>query len=326
MDLSNEQLLEIYRWMVMERSLDLKVGEIFRMGKLMSMYHSVLGQEAVNIGAYYALQQDDVVTHSARGKVLPLMRGMELNYLVAGLMGKKEGFGRGHSPVGSHMTGDASLGMMPVTGTIGSQFNFGVGAALAKKLQHKPNAALIFTGDGGSNRGDVHEGMNFASVLNLPAVFLFVNNGWAISVKAEFALSVKYISQRAAGYNIPGETIDGRDVLKVYEAVSKALERARRGDGPSLVEAIVDRWTAHSGNDPDIYRTDEERAAARQIDPIQKHETVLEARGLLDRELKESIGDEIARRIDEAIEYAEGCSEPDYEDISYGVYKNDQPA
>lgn len=321
MDLSDSQLVEIYRWMVMERALDLKVGEIFRMGKLMSMYHSVLGQEAVNIGAYYALQEDDAVVHSPRGKVLPLMRGMDLNYLVAGFMGKKEGFGRGHSPVGSHMTGDASLGMIPVVGTIGSQFNFGVGAALAKKLQGKPNAALVFTGDGGSNRGDVHEGMNFASVLNLPVVFLFVNNGWAISVSAEFALSVKQISDRAPGYSIPGVTIDGRDVLKVHETVSQALERARQGEGPSLVEVTVDRWTAHSGNDPDIYRTDEERAAVRQIDPIQEYEAVLEARGLLGREGREAILEEVTAQIDEAIDYAERCSEPDYEDMVYGVYE-----
>lgn len=326
MDLSNDQMMEIYRWMVMERLVDLKVGEMFRMGKLMSMYHPVLGQEAVNIGAYYALQGDDAVVHSHRGKVLPLMRGMDLNYFVAGLMGKKEGFGRGHSPVGSHMTGDASMGMLPVLGTIGSQFNFGIGAALAKKLQHKPNAALILAGDAGANRGDVHEGMNFASVLNLPAVFLFVNNGWAISVKTDFALSVKHISERAAGYSLPGVTINGRDVLKVYETVSSALERARSGGGPSLIEAVVDRWTAHSGNDPDIYRTDEDREAARQVDPIEQFEAILETRGLLDQQLKEAIREQITADFERAVEYAESCSEPDYADMVSGVYKSVQVA
>jgi len=321
MNLSDGQLLDIYQWLVMERLFDEQVGALFRMGKIMSMYHPALGQEAVNVGAYYALQKEDVVVHSGRGKVFPLMRGMDLNYYVAGLFGKKEGFGQGHSPVGSHMSGDASLGMLPVVGTVGSQFNFGVGAALAKKLQHLPNAVLLFCGDGGSNRGDVHEGMNFAAVMDLPVVFMFVNNGWAISVRTGFALSVKHIAERAAGYNIPGVTIDGRDVLKVYETVSAALERARRGEGPMLVEATIDRWSAHSGNDPDIYRTDEERAAARSIDPIAEFEAVLEARGLLDEERKQVVRDEITARLEAAIDYAERCTEPDYEAMVYGVYQ-----
>jgi TPP-dependent pyruvate/acetoin dehydrogenase alpha subunit len=321
MDLSEKQLLEIYRWMVMERLFDENVNALFRMGKIMSMFHPALGQEAANVGAYYALQKDDAVVHSGRGKVIPLMRGMDLNYYVAGLFGKKEGFGQGHSPVGSHMTGDASLGMLPVVGSVGSQFNFGVGAALAKKLQHQPNAVLLFCGDGGANRGDVHEGMNFASVFDLPVVFMFVHNGWAISVRTDFALSVEHISERAAGYNIPGVTIDGRDVLKVYETVSGALDRARRGEGPMLVEAMVDRWSAHSGNDPDIYRSDEERAAARRIDPIKNFEAVLEARGLLDERQKQTVRDDIAARLETATNYAESCTEPDYEAMVSGVYQ-----
>jgi pyruvate dehydrogenase E1 component alpha subunit len=322
MNLSEKQLLEMYRWMVMERLFDEKVDALFRMGKIMSMFHPALGQEAANIGAYYALQEGDAVIHSGRGKVVPLMRGMDLNYYVAGLFGKNEGFGRGHSPVGSHMSGDPSLGILPVVGTVGSQFNFGIGAALSKKLQRQPNAVLMFSGDGGANRGDVHEGMNFASVFKLPAVFLFVNNGWAISVPTSFSLSVERISDRAAGYSIPGVTIDGRDVLGVHETVTEALDRARNGDGPTLIEVMVDRWSAHSGNDPDIYRSEEQRTAARAVDPIREYETLLEARGLLNEQLKQQVRAEINAELEEAIDYAENGTEPDFEAMVSGVYKS----
>jgi len=321
MALSDKQLLEIYRWMIMERLLDRKIDELFRMGKIMSMFHPVLGQEAANVGAYYALRAEDAFVASHRGKVIYLMRNMDLNYFMAGLFGKREGFGQGHSPVGSHMSGDADLGMMPMAGAIGTHFNTGVGAALAKKLKKEASAVLVFCGDGGSNRGDVHEGMNFASVFKLPVVFFFVNNGWSISVKSNFALSVDHISERAAGYGMPGITIDGRHVLEVYETVAGALERARRGEGPTLVEVLVDRWTAHSANDPDIYRSDQDRAAARRIDPVSEFEAILEERGLLSEADKKAVRDEITARLEDAIDYAESCTEPDYDSMVSGVYQ-----
>ena len=322
MNLPDKELLELYRWMAMERLFDEKVNALFRMGKIMSMFHSVLSQEAVNIGAAYALQQGDAFIPSHRGKVIYLMRGMDLNFFMAGLFGKKEGFGQGRVPVGSHMCGDAEMGLLPSEGLIGSSFVVGVGAAFAMKLQHRPNATLIFTGDGGANRGDVHEGMNFAAVFKVPAVFLLINNGWSLSVKASYGLSVEHLSERAPGYNIPGTTIDGRNVLEVYEAMSGAMAAARSGEGPVLVEALVDRWSAHSVNDPDLYRTDEERAQARQRDPIKEYETLLLGQGLLSEAAIETISREIEVELNSAIDYAEGCSEPDIECLTYGLYQD----
>jgi len=321
MDLSDEQHLELYKWLVMERLFDERIDQLFRMGKIMSMFHPVLGQEAAYVGAYYALQKGDVFCPRSRGKVVFPMRGMPLNYLMAGMFGKSEGLGQGRTPAGSHMNGDPSIGLLPTAGSVGSSFNIGVGAALAMKLQHRPNAVLIITGDGGSNRGDVHEGMNFAAVFNLPALFYFINNGWAISVSADYALSVKHISQRASGYGIPGVTVNGRDVLEVYEAVSAALERARQGGGPMVIEAMVDRWSAHSANDPDIYRTDEERAELRKVDPILNYESHLEGKGLLDEETKQDVREEITAALDAAVAYADACTEPDFSHMTYGVYK-----
>ena len=321
MSLSNEKMLELYRWLLMDRLLDLKANELFRMGKLMSMYHSALGQEAVDIGAGFALQEGDAFLPGHRGKGIYILRGMDLNFFMAGMFGKKEGLGQGRIPVGSHMCGDPSIGLVPIQGAIGSPFTAGVGAALAFKLQHKPNAVLSFLGDGGSSRGDVHEGMNFAGVENLPLVIMLINNGWSLSVRSEFAIPVEQISVRAAGYGFPGITIDGRDVLKVYETTAAALERAREGGGPALIEAMVDRWTAHSANDPDIYRTDEEREEAKKIDPILEYEKVLEGKKILDEAKKEEIQAEITNRLDEAVAYADSCTEPGYEELIYGVYK-----
>jgi 2-oxoisovalerate dehydrogenase E1 component alpha subunit len=321
MEITNEQMLELYRWLVMERLFDEKIEILFRMGKIMSMFHSVLGQEAAFVGAYYALQEGDAFCPRSRGKVVYLMRGMNLRYFVAGLLGKNEGLGQGRTPAGSHMNGDISLGLLPTSGSVGTSVNTGVGAALAMKLKGEPKATLIINGDGGSNRGDIHEGMNFAAVLGLPAVFYFINNGWAISVRADDALSVERISERAAGYGIPGVTIDGRDVLKVYKTISEALNRARQGEGPMLVEAMVDRWSPHSANDPEIYRTDEERAEARKIDPIREYEIILEELGMLDKEKEQEIRREITTELDTAIDYAESGTEPDFNSMTYGVYK-----
>jgi TPP-dependent pyruvate/acetoin dehydrogenase alpha subunit len=321
MKLSNEQLVELYQWMLWDRLLDQKANEIFRMGKLMSMYHSSQGQEAVNMGTLYALSKEDVFLPFHRGKASYVLRGLDLKFFMAGLYGKKEGFCQGRTPVGSHMGGDLSIGLLPTQGMIGSNFTFGVGAAMAFKLQKKPNAVMIPLGDGGSNRGDVHEGFNFAAVFKLPVVVMLSNNSWSISVPASSAVSVEQISVRASGYGIPGVTIDGRDVLKVYETVSEALERARNGEGPSLIEATVDRWGGHSANDPDIYRTDEDRAEARKIDPIIEYEKVLEGKKLLDDKKKKQFRDEITAEINEAVAYAESCTEPDFEDLIYGVYK-----
>jgi pyruvate dehydrogenase E1 component alpha subunit len=321
MALSDTQLLELYRWIVMERLFDEKINSLFRMGKIMSMFHSVLGHEAVTVGAAYALRAGDAFIPYHRGKVIYPMRGMGLNHFVAGLFGKKEGFGQGRSPVGSHMCGDPTIGLLPSVGCIGSPLVVGVGAALAIKLGHRGNAALVCIGDAGSNRGDVHEGMNFAAVLKLPVVFLFINNGWGLSVPTSLSTSVNQISERAAAYRMPGITIDGRDLLTVHETVSEALERARGGGGPSLVEATVTRWTAHSVNDPDIYRTDSEREEARKVDPVAEYEILLRNRGLLGAERIQEIRTECNATLDAAITYAESCTEPDMACLVSGVYK-----
>jgi TPP-dependent pyruvate/acetoin dehydrogenase alpha subunit len=315
-------LLDLHRWMVWERLLDTKLNEAFRAGKVMSMYHSASGQEAADVGAALALQPGDALVPTYRGKAIWMMRGMDLRYFVAGSFGKKEGFGQGRSMTSSHMMGDRELGMLPMAGALGAAVANATGAALAFKVQKKLNVALCWHGDGGANRGDVHESMNFAAALRLPAVFFFVNNGWAISVPSSYSLSVERLSDRAAAYGMQGVTVDGTDPVAVYLAVSEAVERARTDHEPSVVEVLVRRGGPHSVNDPDIYRTEEDRQRDRDEDVVLGFERSLVEQGVLSVDAAASLWEEIEATIQSAIEYADTLSEPGPEDMLAGVYED----
>ncbi|MCC6617596.1 MAG: thiamine pyrophosphate-dependent dehydrogenase E1 component subunit alpha [Chloroflexi bacterium] len=316
-------MLDLHRWMVWDRLLDTKLNNSFRAGKVMSMFHSASGQEAADVGAVLALQPGDALVPTYRGKAVFLMRGMDLKYLIAGSFGKKEGFGQGRSMTSSHAMGDRSKGLLPMQGGLGGAVANATGAALAFKVAKQPNAALCWSGDGASNRGDVHESMNLAAVLGLPAVFFFVNNGWSLSVPASYGVSVEHLSQRAASYGMRGITIDGTDPVEVYRTVGEALERARHDREPSVVEAMVRRGGAHSVNDPDSYRTDADRERDRVEDPVMKYQASLIGRGLLDDATAAALWKDIEVQIDEAIAYADACTEPGLEDLLAGVYEEE---
>jgi len=313
-------LLALHRWMVWERLLDEGLNASFRAGKVMSMFHSAGGQEAADVGAGLALADGDVLVPNYRGKAIFLMRGMDLRYLVAGAFGRKEGFGQGRSMTSSHMMGDRDKGLIPMMGAVGGPVATAVGAALAFRVLDQSNAALAWCGDGASNRGDVHESMNFAAALRLPVVFFFVNNGWAISVPASYGVSVDRLAGRAAAYGMEGVTVDGADPVAVYTAVSGALDVARSERWPSVVEATVRRAGPHSVNDPDTYRSDDDRAADRDYDPVHRYEARLVADGLLDEVAAAAVWAGIAAEVDDAIAYADGCSEPSLDDMLAGVY------
>jgi TPP-dependent pyruvate/acetoin dehydrogenase alpha subunit len=316
-----ETMLELHRWMVWDRLLDVKLNEAFRAGKVMSMYHSASGQEAANVGAVLALEADDVTVPYFRGKAVFLIRGLDLRYFIAGVFGKKEGFGQGRSMTGSHMMGDPSKGLLPMQGGVGGSVATATGAALAFKVQDKRAAVLAWIGDGASNRGDVHESMNLAAVLELPVVYLFVNNGWALSVPSSYALAVPHLSDRAAAYGMRGVTVDGSDPVEVYVTVSEALEQARHDRVPSVVEVVVRRAGPHSVNDPDLYRSEEERVADREYDPVRRFEASLVEQGLLEPDAVAALWREIEEEIDEAVAFADDCSEPGLEDLLSGVYE-----
>ena len=176
-------------------------------------------------------------------------------------------------------------------------------------------------GDGGANRGDFHEGINMAAALDLPVVFLLTNNGFAMSVPIEKATGLKSLSVRAEGYGIPGVTVDGNDVRAVYEVVQSAVDRARNGEGPSLIECMTFRWTGHSISDADIYRSDEEREEGKKKDPIVRYKSELVSEGVITKKDAEDVEEQVKQEIDDVVHYCENeCTAPDPADIIHHVY------
>jgi TPP-dependent pyruvate/acetoin dehydrogenase alpha subunit len=314
--------------MVIDRRFEERMMVLHRAGRIRGHLHPGLGQEATNVGVGYALREEDCLTLSHRGKTPELIKGWSLKDMIAGRMCKKEAFGGGRLPGGSHMYGDLSKGIIPSPGIIGSVIPVATGLGLAQKMKKKGGVAVCLFGDGASNRGDFHEGINLAAALNVPVLFVLINNQYAISVPLQKAThGLTKLSVRAAAYGIPGVTVDGNDVREVYDKTCEAMDRARAGQGPTLLECIVHRWTGHSMTDSDWYRTDEERKAGEQKDPIVRFKTELIKESLLTEEGYQSIEEQVKREIEEAIDYAEKQCTPvtDMSDILRGVYASTPP-
>ena len=318
MDLKNEDLLQMYRWLVMGRRFEEKTFELLKLGKLVGFHHPNIGQEAVDVGTCYKLRRDDTIMPTHRGKLKYLMKGVEMKTLWAGMFGRRNGSGKGVGPA-SH-SGDNSIGLLAGTGLIGSGIPISTGAALAMKLQKKDSVALHFFGDGASNRGDFHESLNMAGVMKLPVVYVCDNNCYAISVPQTCAMAITDIAIRASSYGFPGVVVDGNDVLAVYEATQQAITRARRGEGPTLIECKTYRWMGHSMNDPGVYRTPEEVEVWKQKCPIRRFEAYLKGRNLLDDQKVEAVYRRVNEEIEEAIRFAEASPLPSPEDTLLDVY------
>ncbi len=241
-----------------------------------------------------------------------------MKILWAGMFGRRNGSGRGVGPA-SH-SGDNSIGLLAGTGLIGSGIPISTGAALAMKLQKKDSVALHFFGDGASNRGDFHESLNMAGVMKLPIVYVCDNNCYAMTVAAECAMAIKDIAVRAAGYGYPGLVGDGNDVLAVYEATQEAIARARRGEGPTLIECKTYRWMGHSIGDPEDYRTAEEVEAWKKKDPLQRFENNLRQKRLLDDSKIKDVYRSVEEEIEAGVQFAESSPMPRPEDIQACVY------
>jgi len=321
MSLKNEDLKKMLYWMILGRRLEERITTLFRESRLRGHHHPGIGQEAANVGSTYCLEAKDWVNSTHRGKLSDLIKGMSLRDLMAGYFAKKEGLEGGRAPTGSHMYGDLSLGVLPFTGVIGSVIPVATGVALGMKLDGQGAVMLCTFGDGASNRGDFHEGLNMAAAYKLPAVYLLVNNGYAMSVSVERATGMKDLSARAASYGIPGVSVDGNDVMAVYEATREAVDLARRGGGPSLIECRVHRWTGHSITDADIYRTDEDRAAGEKKDCVARFKKELMGNGVMTEQEIEQLEADVKQEIDDVVHYCEHeCTDPDPADILRGVY------
>ena len=318
MEIADKDLLQMYRWMVLGRKFEERTIELLKLGKLVGFHHPNIGQEAVDVGTCYRLRKDDTIMPTHRGKGKYLLKGEDMKVMMAGMFGRRNGAGKGRGPA-SH-SGDNSIGILAGTGLIGSGIPISTGAALAMKLQKKDSVALHFFGDGASNRGDFHEALNMAGVMKLPIVYVCDNNCYAMTVPAACAMAIEDISIRAQGYGFPGVTVDGNDVLAVYEVTQEAIARARKGEGPTLIECKTYRWMGHSINDPEVYRSPEEVESWKKKCPIKRFEGYLRKKGLLDDSKVKEVGRGVSDEIEEAIRFGEASPLPLPEDTLLGVY------
>lgn len=262
-----EECSAYLRKMMCIRAFEEKVFELLARDVLKGASHVYAGEEAVGVGACAAIGPDDYITSTHRGHGHCVARGGELKFMLAELCGKATGYCKGKG--GSMHIADVRAGNLGATGIVAGNIPVGTGAALACKLNGKGQVTLCFFGDGASNNGTFHESLNMAAVWKLPVVFVCENNLYGMSVSVARACSVQDIAVRGAAYGIPGEIVDGHDVLAVKGVVEKAVARARKGEGPTLIECKTYRWRGHSRSDPRNYRTrEEEQFWMTERDPI----------------------------------------------------------
>jgi TPP-dependent pyruvate/acetoin dehydrogenase alpha subunit len=300
------------------RAFEEKAEELYALGKIHGTMHLSIGMEASAVGSVLALAPDDMLLSTHRGHGHCIATGADLNLMMAECMGKECGYCRGRG--GSMHIADVRGGNLGANGVVAGGIPIAVGVGLALKMQKKDQIIISFFGDGAANSGAFHEALNMAAIYTLPVVFVCENNQYAMSYPAEKAFKIPNISMRADGYGMPGETVDGNQVLDVYQAVSRAVARARRGEGPSLVENVTYRWRGHSKSDANRYRTREEIETWKEKDPISRLEQLMIAQNLLDPAQAEAVKTDAHAMIEQAVAYAESCAEPDLATIEEGVY------
>jgi len=300
------------------RAFEEKAEQLYGMGKIHGTMHLSIGEEASAVGAIAALRPDDFILSTHRGHGHCIAKGADLNRMMAEFMGKETGYCRGRG--GSMHIADVEGGNLGANGVVGGGIPIAVGVGLSMKMQKRDQIVLCFFGDGAANLGPFHESLNMAAIWKLPVVFVCENNQYAMSFSVKKAFAIERISDRAAAYGMPGVTVDGNDVLAVYQATRQAVQRARAGQGPTLIENLTYRWRGHSKSDANRYRSREEIEAWKQKCPIQRFRTRLIQEGVLTEEEADQIRQEAYAAIEAAVAFAEASPEPALETIEEGVY------
>ena len=321
MNLSRGQMLNLYRKMITIRLFEEKIIDLYARGFIPGLAHLYIGEEAVAAGVCANLRKDDYITSTHRGHGHVIAKGAELKYMMAELFGKKTGYCKGKG--GSMHIADIDIGVLGANGIAGGGIPIAVGAALSSKMRKTDQVTVCFFGDGASNNGVFHEGLNFASVHHLPVVFVCENNLYGISVSQKQHQAIQDISIRAVAYNMPGISINGNDVCVVYEASSKSIQRARAGEGPTLIECKTYRWRGHHEGDPNQgkrYRTMDEVEEWMEKCPIKKLEEKILGEKVLTKAKMNKIREEIKIEIEEAEKFANQSPFPDAKDIYEDVF------
>ena len=314
-----ETLESLYTMMRRIRSFDQQVATLFEGGEVKGTAHSYVGEEAVASGVCGNLRDDDFIASNHRGHGHCIAKGANLDRMMAELMGRETGYCRGLG--GSMHIADLDLNILGANGIVGAGMPLATGAGLAAKLRGKGQVVVVFFGDGASNQGIFHESMNLASVWKLPVIFVCENNQYALTTSYRRSTSVDNIAERSVGYNMPGVTIDGNDVVEVYNVVGEAVERARAGEGPSLVEAMTYRWGQHSMRanlaDP---RPKKEFDSWMAKDPIKRTEQDLVKGKIATKKRITEIGKAVESELNTAVDYGRAGPEPTVEMMHASVY------
>ena len=316
--LSPAELAEALRKMVLIRRFEEEAEAAYMRGLIHGTMHLSIGQEASAVGACLPLTETDYITSTHRGHGHCIAKGADVGRMFAEFFGKETGYCRGRG--GSMHIADVTKGNLGANGIVGGGIPIAVGAALSAKRLGKGQVAMSFFGDGANNEGAFHEALNMASVWKLPVVFVCENNRYGMSTSTERSTAVANVADRASAYSMPGVTVDGNDLSAVAEASFAAVARARRGEGPTLIENKTYRIRGHSRSDRNRYRTKEEIEQWQARDPIHKLEADLKAYGVMSESEIDSLHQAVEQHIAEAIEFARNSPDPHISEVTRDVY------
>ena len=315
--ITKEDKIELYKQLILNRIFEEKTIELYRLEGIPELPHSNLGEEAIGVGACYGLNTDDYVVPDLRIRPALITKGVPLKEICADMYGKLGGTTNGRAT--SHHMGYNSLGVVGTTGIIGGHLTISAGFGMASKIKKNKRVTLCFFGDGGSNRGDFHTSINFASLKKLPVLYIISNNQYAEGMALATHISVEDIAVRAAGYNMPGKIIDGNDVLEVYREVQDSVERARNGEGPTLIECKTYRIRPHCEANTEN-RPQEELDAAWEKDPVPRMKQHMLDENILTESEMDEIHKEYTKQVDEAFEFGKNAEYPEIEELYNSVY------
>ena len=314
-----EKLLHMHRLMLDIRNFDNKVNQMVKKGQVPGMTHFSVGEEAANVGAIAAIGQQDFITSNHRGHGQSIAMEIDLNGMMAEIMGKATGTCKGKG--GSMHIADLDNGNLGANGIVGGGMGMAIGAALTQKMKNTGKIVLCCFGDGACNEGTFHETLNLASIWKLPVIFYSINNFYGISTPIKNVINVDYNYQRASAYGIPGHFIeDGNDIVAVYEKMQEAVEYVRNGNGPVLVESVTYRWFGHSTSDPGKYRTKEEVDSWKKKDPIVKFRNYLVDNNLATAQELDELDVLSKTAVEDAVKFALNSPEPSYESAFEDVF------
>ena len=316
--IKKEILLEMLKKMMQIRYFEEQVDQLYMRGEVHGTGHLYIGMEAVAVGSILALRKEDVITSTHRGHGHCIAKGAELKLMMAELLGKKTGYCKGKG--GSMHIADINIGNLGANGIVGGGIAIATGAALAAKEMETGQVTLCFFGDGAINQGVFHESINMASIWKLPVIYIVENNKYGMGFPVLKAVNIDKLSKRAVAYGIKGITIDGNDVVGVYNTLSELISEVRTGNGPILVECDTYRWKGHSRMDPERYRTKEEVEEWKKRCPIIRFKKYLIDNNILKLSEIDAIEEDVIEQIKEATEFAEASPYPKPEEATEDVY------